>query len=403
MSLPDAAVRHADVVTGLQAVGLRAARKAWREVDPAWISESWQTALPSLRPVVESLQYRAAVDATEYGAFALADQGLYVPPVAFADPAGFVGRAPDGRQLDGLLYSPATQAKALIGAGVAPEKAVAVAGSRLEAMIRSVVADTARAAASVDIATRERVGYVRMLVGTSCPDCVILAGRFYRWNAGFKRHLGDDCIHVPSTAATAETVATDPLEHFAAMTEAEQDEFWGPADAQAIRDGADISRVYNSRRGASKDRMTTTEGTAKRRGFAKRGRLTPDGIYAQAKSRDEAVELLKRHGYIHPDQRVRGMEIVRREGYGAMGRGGTRVGARQAVEQARMTGRRTGSRATMTAAERRLNDATGRWDAVKQGRNPYTRNGAGLTPEVAASVERDYRRWLRTGGEIYDT
>lgn len=401
MSLPDAAIRHADVVTGLQAIGLRATRKAWREVDAGRISESWRAALPSLRATVVGLQFRAAVDGSEYGALALAGQGVYVPPAAFVDPAGFVGSAPDGRPLEGLLYSPATQAKTMIGAGVAPEKAVALAGSRLETMIRSVVADAARAAASVDIATRDRVGYVRMLVGTSCPDCVILAGRLYRWNAGFKRHPGDDCIHVPSTAAIAGNATTDPLEHFAAMTEAEQDEFWGAADAQAIRDGADINRVYNARRGTAKDGMTTTEGTTKRRGYAQRGRLTPDAIYAQAGSREEAIALLRQHGYIYPEQRERGMSIVRREGFGALGRGGTRVGARQAVEQARVSGERAGSRYTMTAAEQRLHDATARWEAVRQGRNPDRSDGLRLTPEISARVERDYRRWLRTGGQIY--
>lgn len=403
MTVLDAAVAHADEITGLQLLGVRSARKAWRQVDAARISESWQAQLGNLQPVVEGLQYRAATSGSEYGAAALAEQGLYRAPSAFVDPEGFAGVAPDGRSLDGALYSPATTAKKLIGDGVPAAKALDMAGSRLDMMIRSIVADTSRQAASVDIAARPGIGYVRQLVGTSCRDCVILAGRFYRWNAGFKRHPGDDCIHVPSTQAASSTVVTDPYQHFEAMTEAEQDAFWGRADAQAIRDGSDIYRVYNadrSRRGAAK--LTTLEGTTRRRGFAQRGRLTPEGIYRQAGSRAEALQLLEQHGYILPGGQVPGGSIRgTREGFGAMGRGGTRAGARQTVEQARMTGVRTGSRATMTAAEKRLADSAARWDQVRQGRNPYRRDGSDLTPAVAVRVEKDYRRWLRTGGQMF--
>lgn len=69
-----------------------------------------------------------------------------------------------------------------------------------------------------------------------------------------------------------------------------------------------------------------------------------------------------------------------------------------------MTGtRQAGSRYSATAAELRLIDASSRWEAVRQGRNPYAGDGKGLTPEIAASVEKDYRRWLRTGGQIFQS
>lgn len=396
----DAALAHADEVTGLQLLGLRSARKAWRGVERGRISESWSERLTSLSPVVEGLQYRAAVSGSEYGALALAEQATWTAPSAFVDPTSFVGYSPDGYLLDNLLYSPAVAAKTAIANGATVDRAMGLAGSRLDLMIRSIVADAARQSASVDVAARPRTGYTRQLVGTSCPDCVILAGRFYRWNAGFKRHPGDDCIHVPTTGALASNVTTDPYQHFAAMTKEQQDEFWGTADAQAIRDGADVYRVYNARRGSKG--LTTTAGASKR-GFASKGRLTPDGIYKQAKTRDEALALLERHGYILPGGQVPGGSIRgRREGFGQLGRGGTRVAARQVIEQARATGvRDPGNRYTMTAAERRVADATTRWELVLQGKNPNTRDGRGLTPEIAAATEKNYRRWLRTGGEAF--
>ena len=43
----------------------------------------------------------------------------------------------------------------------------------------------------------------------------------------------------------------------------------------------------------------------------------------------------------------------------------------------------------MTAAERRRFDAGSRWDAVREGRNPY---GTGpLTDRIRLQVERDYQ------------
>jgi hypothetical protein len=49
----------------------------------------------------------------------------------------------------------------------------------------------------------------------------------------------------------------------------------------------------------------------------------------------------------------------------------------------------------MTAAERRVFDAQANWDAVRAGRNPFTNaKSATVTPEVAARVEREYRKHI---------
>jgi hypothetical protein len=410
-SVPRAVSEHAAEVLRTQAVTVRAGRRAWAQLNNNQISGSWTELVRTLLPAVVAAQRRVAASGATYGAAALAAQDAYVPPRGFVNEAALAGYAADGRSLAGLLYSPATTTKIMIGRGMSPTAANRVGGMALDRILQSTVADTARTAAGIDIAVRPGCGYVRVLVGTSCPNCVILAGRFYRWNAGFKRHPGDDCVHVPTTQALSEGMVTDPYEHFRAMSEAEQDEFWGPADAQAIRDGADIYRVGNARRRAKG--MTTLEGTGRDRrgrraygrGFAQGlsgGRLTPEGIYAQASSREEALDLLETHGYIIGGQ-TPGGEIRGRyyEGWGQMGRGGTRRGARGDVEQARRTGiRAPGALPTMTAAERRLFNATAQWEQVLAGRNPLTRDGSGLTPQIAASVERSYRRWLRTGGQV---
>lgn len=423
----DAALAHADEVTSTQLVMVRAARRSWTMVDPEWISESWNEALDSLTEAMSAAQVRVAAAGAEYGAAALAEQGLYVAPQGFVNPAAFGGGyAPDGRTLRGLLYSPATASKTLIGGGVAVPDALTAAGLRLDRIVKSVLADTARQAASVDIAARPKVGYIRQLVGTSCPDCLMLAGRFYRWNAGFLRHPGDDCVHVPTTQAAASGVTVDPYAHFNAMTEAEQDEFWGAANAQAIRDGADIYRVWNARRSMTKTGMFTLAGTSTRGPVQlapRQRRMTPEAIYRVHPNRADAMQALVQHGYILPGGQVPGGSIrgPYYEGFGALGAGGRRTAASEAVMQARLTGVRDPNvRYTMTAAERRLHDATVAWEEVLAGRNPWQSPGftnvpdptgrrrttasgsaAPLTPQVAAAVERNYRRWLATGGEIF--
>jgi hypothetical protein len=264
----------------------------------------------------------------------------------------------------------------------------------LDRNVQTMVADTGRAAASVDIVARPRIGYVRMLTPPSCARCVVLAGKFYRWNTGFKRHPRCDCRHIPSSENVAGDHTTDPYEYFHSLSAADQDRIFTKNGANAIRDGADVFQIVNSRRGIQPGGLVTKEGTSRAGNFGRgrQQRLTPDGIYSQGLSRDETLRLLERNGYILPGgQQPEGVLRGQHEGFGALGRGGTRVGVRSAVEEARRTGERNPAvRATMTAAERRVFDAQMNWDAVAAGRNPYGRGK--LTPELAAAVENDFRR-----------
>ena len=423
MASLDAVLRHADEITGLQALAVRAGRRAWARVSSARISESLAEAMPDLLTVTSGIQRRAAISGADYGAMALAEQGLYTAPSAFVDVNAFSGVSSDGRPLRGLLESPAYTAKSLIIDGMDPDAALAAGGKRLDRILRTLVGDAGRGAAGVDLAVRPNTGYVRQLVGSSCPACVVLAGRFYRWNDGFKRHPGDDCVHVPTTKAASDGVLVDPYAHFAAMTEEEQDALWGKADAQAIRDGADVYRVYNARRG-KKGMFTDSGGSSASPIQLKPGqrRLTPEGIYKLHPNREDARQQLEYFGYILPGGQRPGGSIrgANYEGFGEMGRGGTRRAASDAVLRARETGVRDPAvRYTMTAAERRVDDAKRNWEDVLAGRNPYASPGFGqtpdptgrlrtpagprqpLTPEIAAQVEKTYRRAIRTGGQAY--
>lgn len=188
-------------------------------------------------------------------------------------------------------------------------------------------------------------------------------------------------------AARDEGLVDDPYEYFKSLDEAEQDRIFTKAGAQAIRDGADISQVVNARSGMTPNGNFTVSGTRGRAGAGlKRGqrRMTPESIYPQANgSRDRAIELLKEHGYILPEGQVPGGAIRgQREGFGQMGRGGTRKAASEAVLEARRTGvRDPRNRYTMTASERQLYDARRRYEVALSGTSPYMAPGFGQTPD----------------------
>ena len=122
------------------------------------------------------------------------------------------------------------------------------------------------------------------------------------------------------------TARFSPKTYFHSLSAAEQNRIFTAAGARAIRDGASMSSVVNARRGmytADAYRRTlaaTREGTTRHgafyraeraaaiargrvpasgRGFQLRTpRLLPEEIYRLAGSRDEAIAMLRRFGYL---------------------------------------------------------------------------------------------------------
>jgi hypothetical protein len=203
--------------------------------------------------------------------------------------------------LDTLLYQPAVTALRAIGSGVDVRRAMTAGQLELDMIVRTQVADAGRVADGVAVTARPTVlGYVRMLSLPSCSRCIILAGRVYRWNDGFLRHPRCDCRHVPAVEDTADDLRTDPREAFNAMDAADQDRIFTKDGAQAIREGGDLLRVVNARRGmyTAAGKALTRVGTS-RRGTGRRVRLMPEQIYREADDdRGEAIRLLRLHGYL---------------------------------------------------------------------------------------------------------
>lgn len=394
MSTPETAVKHYRAMLRLQRSARAAAAVAWSSLSAAYLSESWGSVSPALVAAVSKLQLDAATRGAGYGGNTLADQGLYEAPEAWVDPSSLAGVSSRGASLGAALYSAIPHTKDLIAGGMPERVALARGREVLQMSAAAQVADAGRTAAGLDTFARPKVGYVRMLNPPSCSRCSVLAGRFYRSNEGFRRHPRCDCVHVPTTrteAAESEGLVHDPYAYFESLSESAQDKTFGKAQAQAIRDGADLFQVVNARRGMSYAGVSadgsrrgqkvasdfTREGTTRRAlwgGANPKGkRLTPDAIYAQGLPREATLDLLAKHGYLLPQ--------------GQVAEGAIR-GAGPVVP-----------RSDLTAAEKRLQTARLRWEAVQDGRNPHGRGP--LTPEVAARVEGDYRRWLASNGQIH--
>jgi len=306
----------------------------WRGIDPARISETWATRLPHAVAILTEGQRAAATGAQPYVAASLAAQGVTPAPAGILAPEAFAGQTAMGNPLGNMLESPAIMAKNQIGQGQGIDAALNVGANTLQRLASTEVHDAGRLAVGTAIAGDTAcAGYVRRFVGATCPACIVLAGKFYRTNAGFARHPRCDCIHVPAGSAAAAKVKA-PRDVFDSFTRTQQDAAFGPANAQAIREGADISQVVNARRGTyeasfgTKKYLATREGTTRRGVFGgytvnadgtftkrpasdylprqpgdryartRQTRLTPEQIYRDASGRDDVIRMLRDNGYL---------------------------------------------------------------------------------------------------------
>jgi hypothetical protein len=271
--------------------------RLWRLIDPLRIAGSWNALLPQALAVLGTSQATAAATAGTYVDDALEAQGATPKAAGRIVVGAFAGIASDGRPLASLLQQPAFTALRHISQGAKPTQALTVGRFSLDLITRTQVADAGRTAVGTAIAARPEVrGYVRMIVGKTCSRCLILAGRRYAWNAGFKRHPRCDCRHIPVADDVPGDITTDPDAYFASLGHAEQDDLLGKDGAEAVRAGADMAAVVNARRGmytADDGRKYTREAATRRR-----LRMMPEQIFREARDRDDAIRLLRVHGYI---------------------------------------------------------------------------------------------------------
>jgi hypothetical protein len=269
----------------------RRAAELWRSLDAADLSGSWRSGVgPAVTRVVAASQFVAASQADRYTDAVLDAQGASGPADGSVSPGIFAGVASDGRPLESLLYGAVVDTKDAIGGGMPVRDALRRGAGTLLMYVGTQVQDAGRVADGVAAFARPHVtGYYRVLTPPSCSRCAILAGRHYRTNAGFLRHPRCDCRHAP-VAEADDSLRYDPMKAFRAgqITDLSR------AETRALLDGADMSRVVNARRGMSSAGGLTTSEAAVRG----RVRLTPEGLYELYPDRGQAIEQLRRHGYL---------------------------------------------------------------------------------------------------------
>lgn len=287
--------------------------------------EAWRNAVQAIGNRLLVLQVTAAMYADAYLNDVLDAQGADPAAEAQVNPGAFSDLTDGGGSwLQGLVFA----ANSVRLPGVEWwTRFQFVAGS----IVVTGLNDVARGAVQSGMQARPAVlGYVRMLRGTSCARCAILAGRRYHSAVAFKRHKRCDCVHVPDTEDTGGDWTTDPNRYFRRLSRDEQDRLFTKAGAEAIRLGADMSQVVNARKGISVARaygqevLRTLEGTTKRGiagqrlaaegfsktsglksskyAFARTPRLLPDEIFLQAErlgwDRAETLRQLRRFAYV---------------------------------------------------------------------------------------------------------
>jgi len=399
LETPQAAANYYRQQQQLAAVTASAAAKLWGRVGNEFDS-GWARVRPQVLSVVQAGRLAAANSSVAFTPAVLAETGQVADPVGELVPAAFILSAPDGRDMGKLLDETVVRAKVGVQSGVVPSVARAQAGSWLTGTLLTVLADTGRSVVSADIAQRPTLsGYVRMLNPPSCSRCVVLAGKWFRWNEGFLRHPRCDCRHIPASEDLAGDLTTDPYKYFHSLSTEMQTATFGRIEARAIRDGADIYRVENIRvRGLATAKGKLRYGTPSRR--------TVDDIYRTAGTRTNAIKMMQDEGFITGPQTRGGNILGTGEGFGQLGKGGQAKAATEAVTAARAAGVRDPlNRYTMTAAERRLYDANYRLREARATGNFPRSIGANsadkftrpvpITPKQLATLERDLQNELK--------
>ncbi|MFF4246228.1 hypothetical protein ACFYY2_17420 [Streptomyces sp. NPDC001822] len=303
----------------------------WQQLDRGDLTGSWAALAPALEQALTAQQVAAAALADAYLDAVQAAEGADVAAAGAVRAASFAGIASDGRPLLSLLYQPIIDWKVRLLAGQSMQDAARGSLASALRITSTQVADAGRGAVASGMAGRRTIqGYVRVVQPPACSRCVILAGKEFGWNTGFQRHPKCDCIHLPTTLIARNQTRgrlapdqgfLDPRAYFNSLSAAEQRRVFGDAGARAIREGADMGQVVNARRGMNAAGTATRTGTRRGsrywhverrraldageitadvdRAFRLRSaRLMPEEIFRTATSREDAVRLLRRYGYL---------------------------------------------------------------------------------------------------------
>jgi hypothetical protein len=330
-----------EIALAFQAAQARRARltaneiqRLWSQLDSRDLSGSWEASVgPRIVRAITVGQLSSAGAADEYVDEVVDAEGADPVRAGRVRPEAFAGLAADGRSLDSLMLLSVITSKQGIAGGLSTDDALMRGLSQALRLGASETAQAGRSAVGASMAGKRTIqGYVRVVQPPACSRCIILAGKEYGWNKGFQRHPRCDCVHLPTTLIARNQHHDrggfiDPNAYFRGLSRAEQDRVFTAAGARAIREGADMGQIVNARRGMytttayGRTLRATREGTTTRGHFYRRERardiargrvpanigrqyrltsprLLPEQIFELAESRDEAIAMLRRFGYL---------------------------------------------------------------------------------------------------------
>lgn len=354
MSVADLAETRQNRLISINDTATNRSLRLWRGMNLEQLDSSWATIGPSITEQVTAAQVASATGSDRFTTQVSAEYGFEQEPSRVV-PQAFAGVDGSGRPVEGLLYGAVTTTKRAVGAGLG-SRALEAGASYLASMVKTVVADLARSSEMVSATGKGYTQYVRVINPGACSRCAILAG-VADYKTAFKRHPACKCTSAPmvddKTAVPVGMIGSVD-DYFGSLSPAEQERIFTKAGAQAIRDGADPSKVISARRGATGistsngigrqtrpnsgrrlekttigyrpdgtpiEVYTTSEGTTRRGNFGRaqqglgvndqrltgsryssttRIRLMPEEIYNVARTPAEARVLLRDAGYIDP-------------------------------------------------------------------------------------------------------
>jgi hypothetical protein len=232
------------------------AMQVWRGMDFQDLDGSWASIGPQLTQQVSTAQLVLASGSDRYTNQVSTAAGFASDRSATV-PEAFTGVDGMGRTLTDTLYGAVTATKTAVGKGLGRGGSLLAGQSYLGAVVKTLIADASRGADKISATGKGYTHYVRVVGGGACSRCAILVG-MRSGPTAFARHLGCQCttapVHVDGKGekdlSALKGLPTSPEEYFESLSKAEQDRIFTQAGAEAIRNGADVTRVVNARRGA---------------------------------------------------------------------------------------------------------------------------------------------------------
>ena len=249
--------------------------------------------------------------------------GWHDRPIGVLNPEGFAGLMPDGDPLEMIPRAVAKHVRERLDLQEEPtpqqiRSAWESGGKLLATITQTALIDTQRMAKSVAGLMRPKTLYIRMANVPCCSRCAVLAGKRGYWDEPFQRHPGCDCTQIAVPEDFTDRYRGpqfDVQAYWDSLSAADQDKVFTKSGAAAIRAGADINQVVNSKRwmadaGQAYTKMGTTRrsktmqyyyGQSKQavKGAPRIARLSvPEIIKRTQGDQQRRVEMLYRYGYI---------------------------------------------------------------------------------------------------------